>query len=1074
MAEPSNPLGLPPTVWIVLVVGLAGVFAVNRQPFQDVRPADASVAAYRHIPSEDQDVEARQWEDPFTAVAIARHTLPADKVNAAGADSHSETQHTIERLRAEMPKSGSRVLIMGAMVPGAPYANDVETRRRTRYAVLAGLFAAGYVPDNSEHIGYLTLPVYGTDILRARDIAAYEWFHSESQAEGARQAPVLLLWLDQDAFRESPLARFSSIINASVPQEAEAAAVSSVIVGPADSDSLKTMSNELDQKSAEPCEFLSKPARDIAIYSPRATALDWWIVSDAVRKRYPQSPPGMPADHFHDRCPHVTLYRTVASDYTVVRALFSELRYRGIQNVSEIALVTERDTLYARLMSHYFNGCDGADPVKEEFTVSGGLDQPGTGDFKPLCFTYLKGLDGLTPPAPDTGASVQSQSDSKPDASGSAPQAPQAEEAATGQSQLDYLRRLTATLAARRDDPTCRWLARTLGGNQLLIKQRCGHHIKAIGVVGSDIYDKLLVLQALRRAFPRYIFFTTDLDARLTDGQNLRWTRELVIGSSLGLTLRPGLQGSIPPFRDSYQTSTYYSTIEAVNRFVAGPDAEAVDLSWTRRAHVFEIGRSQAYDLSAETSADAPCEARGTCRSIAAWRQPPPWSTGSFLSYLTVAVVGVAVAAVIATMAMGAPWVFGLFRKQDGPQPRRRLFITILVSLGIAMLAVWAWGSLVDALGNDHSRIPTPIFSGASHWAASMFEGLSVLMVATLVIRGQRKLRQNAVKMLDEFKFPNPVDKLTGAYIDSLSIEKRRRERWWFPIRRLSGNKNDPLPIVQGFSALEMLMSQYLYRGRWTARLLRVLSATLVASGLLLILEYILMVLEFNLGVSLVNGFSLVDVHYVERGIEDIISLLNLFAVQFLIFWAADAMLLTRSFVLALAQDRPDWPGTVLKQQSADLRLLDTWTAMWLDLRLIAWRTGWVSRLIWYPSLMVAAMAAAALTVEFGEFGFASNPIALVISAAFVVTAAVLLRRVAESWRSDVLFKIEDARIRATGAHGPDGGQVAQLDRLLERITALNDGAFAPYSQQPLVRAVLVPALTYGATAGLQYLHISP
>jgi hypothetical protein len=39
-------------------------------------------------------------------------------------------------------------------------------------------------------------------------------------------------------------------------------------------------------------------------------------------------------------------------------------------------------------------------------------------------------------------------------------------------------------------------------------------------------------------------------------------------------------------------------------------------------------------------------------------------------------------------------------------------------------------------------------------------------------------------------------------------------------------------------------------------------------------------------------------------------------------------------------------------------------------------------------------------------------------------------------------------------------------------VTALCDGAFAPYSQQPMVRAVLVPMLTYAATAGVQYLHM--
>jgi hypothetical protein len=268
-------------------------------------------------------------------------------------------------------------------------------------------------------------------------------------------------------------------------------------------------------------------------------------------------------------------------------------------------------------------------------------------------------------------------------------------------------------------------------------------------------------------------------------------------------------------------------------------------------------------------------------------------------------------------------------------------------------------------------------------------------------------------------------------------------------------------------------VAQYLYRGQWQARLRRVGLITLIASLLLLALEYILMVFEFNMGISFVRGFALIDTHYVERGIEDGISLLNLLTVQFLIFWVADAMLLTRSFALALKEDKPAWPETVIGDQMKELGLSRTWAEYWLDLRLIAWRTGRVASLIWYPSLVIAVMAIAALTVEFGEFGFESNPIALVISAGYVVSAGVMLRRIAEAWRSDVLFRLEDAKLRAL--QPPDGadGKVEQLDRLSERVSSLCDGAFAPYSQQPVVRAVFVPALTYGATAALQYLHIS-
>ena len=41
------------------------------------------------------------------------------------------------------------------MLPGADFIGVEEARRRVRYAVLAGLNAEGFVPDDSEHMGLL-------------------------------------------------------------------------------------------------------------------------------------------------------------------------------------------------------------------------------------------------------------------------------------------------------------------------------------------------------------------------------------------------------------------------------------------------------------------------------------------------------------------------------------------------------------------------------------------------------------------------------------------------------------------------------------------------------------------------------------------------------------------------------------------------------------------------------------------------------------------------------------------------------------------------------------------------------
>ena len=75
---------------------------------------------------------------------------------------------------------------------------------------------------------------------------------------------------------------------------------------------------------------------------------------------------------------------------------------------------------------------------------------------------------------------------------------PRAKDRAEGQSQFDYLQppgRPASSNWMRSSDATI------------------DDGIEAVGVLGSDVYDKLLVLQALRPLLPNAWFFTTDLDA---------------------------------------------------------------------------------------------------------------------------------------------------------------------------------------------------------------------------------------------------------------------------------------------------------------------------------------------------------------------------------------------------------------------------------------------------------------------------------------------------------------------------------------------------------------------------------
>ena len=52
------------------------------------------------------------------------------------------------------PMTGEETLVLGVTVPGAPFKENAERRRRARYAVLAGLERSGFVPKDVRHIDY--------------------------------------------------------------------------------------------------------------------------------------------------------------------------------------------------------------------------------------------------------------------------------------------------------------------------------------------------------------------------------------------------------------------------------------------------------------------------------------------------------------------------------------------------------------------------------------------------------------------------------------------------------------------------------------------------------------------------------------------------------------------------------------------------------------------------------------------------------------------------------------------------------------------------------------------------------
>src|SRR5262249_8108688 len=91
------------------------------------------------------------------------------------------------------------------------------------------------------------------------------------------------------------------------------------------------------------------------------------------------------------------------------------------------------------------------------------------------------------------------------------------------------------------------------------------------------------------------------------------------------------------------------------------------------------------------------------------------------------------------------------------------------------------------------------------------------------------------------------------------------------------------------------------------------------------------------------------------------------------------------------------------------------------------------------------------------------------IALLIVSGCAIALRLSAEALRARALRRLND-RIMAV-RQSQDGERLAgQLELLSRRIEELRDGAFTPFSQQPLVRTMLLPLGSFGGTALLEYL----
>jgi len=200
------------------------------------------------------------------------------------------------------------------------------------------------------------------------------------------------------------------------------------------------------------------------------------------------------------------------------------------------------------------------------------------------------------------------------------------------------------------------------------------------------------------------------------------------------------------------------------------------------------------------------------------------------------------------------------------------------------------------------------------------------------------------------------------------------------------------------------------------------------------------------------------------------VTLLNGIAALFLTFLVVDATLYSRAFVARLMEISTIWPGNTLHKFKQNFSLAEDDLADWIDINYLARRTSCITQLIYFP-FMALALLILSRNELFDNFSVPlALPIAQAICLAVIITSVVVYRSTAEAARKIARDRLVE---RVTAAKRVKDPTADQLEILLNEVENLRNGAFAPLTSQPVVKALLLPLLTYGGTL-LVHLYALP
>jgi hypothetical protein len=675
-------------------------------------------------------------------------------------------------------------------------------------------------------------------------------------------------------------------------------------------------------------------------------------------------------------------------------------------------------------------------------------------------FSYMRGLDGNIPALKNKQESraSASQSDSAKLKPGPTP----SNERAEGQGQLDYLRRLTDEVA------------------NLKNPDGSSARVSAIGVLGSDLHDKMLILEALRPVFRTTLFFTTDMDSRMFDSAYASSTQGLIVASGFGL--RPGefdRDATIPPFRGNYQTAVYHAVRMVFPMAKSQTEvgvADCVESTPKSFVTITEIGRNGARQEFVRTPLSQECKClRGGEANEHAQKDFIDW-------FMTVCFF---IAILIGVFIFYRPGSLRFLRRH----PLGMFALVILVLVVYRFIPMILQYLHLDLLGCpihavDHCSEPFSLTSGISGWMP-IYLNFIALVLSILSIPMLYLMRSRTIGEIERRYIAVPAAERPYEFDNSMAMrDHMANELLWLSMRMLNlilGLRRMRDRLLKrtkgaGFSRPDTRASRGTYepvsglvipedanQQPIAARQIWIDHRRLLIIGWHSLRPLLLGLLFYFFVLNLFNATGGGASSGALRG-EDLrefaanLRFPSMLVLSLLVFFYLDLTARARELIKNLSAKDVIWPEEVREYYSNTMLKVDPcFIDRWISLRVVARYTDVAVRTVIFPLLVLLLLVIARLPWFDTNMPPTGIMVAYIVLAFYLLVSAWLTQRAARRLRDEILAEYR-RRLREQDTQNPAGTlHRHQLEDLIERVESMRDFAFQRFSENPLVRAAILP-----------------